>query len=197
MNDAPRYAYHVDCPECGAASGEWCRRHGETQAGLLLCCAARAALVEQLPYNNTAGYVDRPASVERAASEAADGIASRRQRAIHDVVVAGGRAGRTWREIQTLLPDLHHGQISGALSCLHRLGVVFAVEERRNRCHPYVATAHRSTYLDFEVYDRPVKTASTRRLDAIDLARNLLAAAVARPNCPREAQFALDVLNNV
>lgn len=29
------------CPECGAPAGEWCYRHGVTQAGLLLMCAAR------------------------------------------------------------------------------------------------------------------------------------------------------------
>jgi len=203
MTDDPRYAHDVDCPECGAPSGQWCRRHGTVQAGLLLCCAARGAVVarlndvERLPYNGTAGYVDRPASVERAVAEAADGIASERQRTIYETVARRGYEGATWREIEAQHPRLHHGQISGALSCLHLLGVVFAVAARRNGCHPYVATVYRSRYLDADVYDRPVKSASSRRLDAIKLARDLLAEAVARPTCPREVRLALDVLDDV
>lgn len=31
----------VVCPNCGAAAGAWCVRHGRTQPGPLLACAAR------------------------------------------------------------------------------------------------------------------------------------------------------------
>ena len=38
----------IPCPSCQAAPGEWCRRHGQTQPGPLLCCPERveAARVE-------------------------------------------------------------------------------------------------------------------------------------------------------
>ena len=32
------------CPECGAAAGEWCHRHGVTMGGALLMCPARYRL---------------------------------------------------------------------------------------------------------------------------------------------------------
>jgi hypothetical protein len=35
----------VVCPNCGAAAGAWCVRHGQTQPGPLLACAARVRAV--------------------------------------------------------------------------------------------------------------------------------------------------------
>lgn len=32
----------LECPACGAASGEWCSRHGQTQPGHTLVCVARS-----------------------------------------------------------------------------------------------------------------------------------------------------------
>lgn len=120
-----------------------------------------------LPYNGTAGYVDRPASVTRAISEAESGIASERQRVIYATVARMGTTGATWRDIQRLFPELHHGQISGALSCLHKNGVVFALRTTRRNCHPYVASVHRHLVNDHNRFDEPAKTRSQQRVEAI------------------------------
>lgn len=203
MTDHTLQVTDVDCPACGALVGDWCRRHGETQTGATLCCAPRLVAVERLnrarhlPYNSTAGYVDRQASVDRALAEAANSVASARQQAIFETVARAGAGGLTWRQVQHEHPRLHHGQISGALSCLHLNGVVFAVVERRDRCHPYVAAAYRHMYLDYEVVDRPAKSASTRRRDAIERAADLLEQAACYPDCPREVALALQALRDI
>lgn len=35
----------VACPNCGAAVGSWCVRHGQVMPGPLLACAARSRVV--------------------------------------------------------------------------------------------------------------------------------------------------------
>ncbi len=49
--------------------------------------------------------------------------------------------GQTWQEIAERL-DLHHGQASGVLSSLHRLGTIERLDEKRNRCSVYVLPAY-------------------------------------------------------
>lgn len=123
-------------------------------------------------YNGTAGYVNRPASRDRAFAEVADGTLGARQRQILDVLSDLGSDGGTWREIAEYLGDrgvhLHHGEVSGALSNLHRAGKVFALKEQRSKCHPYVLVQHRNWYFDEDRFDEPAKTRSTQRKELLE-----------------------------
>lgn len=112
-------------------------------------------------YNGTQGSVDRPASEQR--------VTPRLQQ-VALVVRDADDGGCIWKEVAAEL-GLHHGQASGALSNLHRMGVVFQLRETRNGCHPYVHAAYRGNYFDNERYDEPTQTKAGRERSALlDLA---------------------------
>jgi len=108
-------------------------------------------------YNGTAGYVNRPASKERALRQKENGILSNQAKRVLDLLHYSGRDGMTWRELGDAL-DLHHGQISGLLSNMHQKGMVFSLVQIRDKCHPYMHKDYRSYYKDGEVYDAPART---------------------------------------
>lgn len=110
-----------------------------------------------LPYNGTAGYVPVAASKERALREVRDGTLSWRMRTVLGVLELRGTSGATWREVATLL-DMHHGQASGALSTLHRMGLVFSLRSKRDKCHPYVHAMHREAFAERQRHDTPSTT---------------------------------------
>ena len=120
------------------------------------------------PYNGTGGYVERPASVTRAVREVNDGTLSQRQKLIIVALNNAGEQGTTWRTLGQLL-NLHHGQISGALSVLHSAGEVFMLRVTRARCHPYVATKFRNAYTDEQVFDTPATTRAGQRRLLLDM----------------------------
>lgn len=117
--------------------------------------------------DGSGGYVDRPASRARAMREIHNGKFSARQKMILSLVERAGGDGMTWQEVGKEL-GFHHGQVSGCLSNLHRHGYVFMVAEQRNKCHPYVHFKFRVSYKDDAVYDEPVKTKTTQRLEALE-----------------------------
>lgn len=119
-----------------------------------------------LHYDNTTGYVNQPASRERAYTEAADGTASERMKMIL-AHLATAPDGMTWKQLGDLL-GYHHGQISGALSNLHKSGAVFMLKAKRNKCHPYVHDFWRNRYDTTERIDEPVKTKTNQRLDDLE-----------------------------
>jgi len=119
------------------------------------------------PYNGTGGYVERPASMERAVREAEDGTLSARQQAVVDALCATGVKGATWRTLGQLL-NLHHGQVSGVLSNLHKAGEVFMLREQQDRCHPYVLRIYRNMHNDDNVWDKPVETRAGQRKALLD-----------------------------
>jgi hypothetical protein len=119
------------------------------------------------PYNGTGGYVERPASMERAVREAEDGTLSARQQAVLDALWDAGLTGATWRTLGQLL-NLHHGQVSGVLSILHKEGMVFMLRKQQDRCHPYVSYRYRFAYNDEDVYDKPVETRAGQRKALLD-----------------------------
>jgi hypothetical protein len=91
-----------------------------------------------LPYAGTTGASGSATSRERAENEAADGTAAARQRRIIDLLGESGGLGMTWREISDKTGQ-HHGQVSGALSSMHKAGEVVALRhDRRNGCGVYV-----------------------------------------------------------
>ena len=112
-------------------------------------------------YGDTGGFVQRPASVDRAMREIASGKLSERQTQILDLLEDAGFCGLTWQGCGDLL-GLHHGQISGALSNLHGCGQVFALREVRDRSHPYVHIKYRDRWDADARYDEPVRTRNSR-----------------------------------
>jgi hypothetical protein len=112
-------------------------------------------------YNDTEGYVDRPASRERAIKEAQNGTASERQQAILSLLDDAGLDGMTWKELGDEL-GLHHGKISGALSNMHLGGVVFMLRQTKDRCHPYVHANYRDDWTPAERYDEPARTRASK-----------------------------------
>ena len=132
-----------------------------------------------LPYNGTAGFVDRPASRMRAVEEARSGVASARQQEILATLDRMGVRGGTWREVQAVRQTLHHGQISGALSVLHKVGHVFQLRAMRDGCHPYVTVRYRRDYNLVDVFDEPAKTSNGKMKDGIEYAVYLLTLAQA------------------
>lgn len=119
------------------------------------------------PYNGSAGHVDRPASVQRADRERLDGVVSDRALSVLTHLFNVGSEGATWKELGSSL-GLHHGQISGCLSVLHKSGRVFATKAQRDRCHVYVYSSYKNCYEPEQRFDEPVKTKSTARKEALD-----------------------------
>ena len=114
------------------------------------------------PYRGTGGYVERPASIERAVREARDGTLSKRQQDLLLALAEAGKAGATWQQLGLRL-NMHHGQVSGALSNLHKAGEVFMLRNKYNKSHPYVAKQFRHAYTDEQVFDERVQTQAGKR----------------------------------
>lgn len=102
------------------------------------------AALEQatLPYPDpdgtmTGGWSGSEASHDRAVAEATDGTLAKRQRQVLAFVAGSGTLGVTWKFVAYSL-NLHHGQASGALSNLHKAGLIDRLTERRERCSVYV-----------------------------------------------------------
>lgn len=107
-------------------------------------------------------------SVARAIREDDEGTTSKRQKAILDALLKVGPNGATWKELGMRL-TLHHGQASGALSTLHKAGLVFAVPtEARNGCQPYVHIAYRKNWADDQRADSPVTTKAGRKRQRLE-----------------------------
>jgi hypothetical protein len=121
---------------------------------------------DALTYAGTAGFVSQPASAQRAQNEARSGEATARARAVLAHLEAHP-TGLTWKELATLM-NLHHGQISGALSNLHKSGHVFMLHTQRNRCHPYCHAKHRVNYPPAARIDEPAQTKAGKRKDDLE-----------------------------
>lgn len=119
-----------------------------------------------IAYGRTAGFVNQPASRDRATREAANGTASERAKLVLRYL-RNAPQGMTWRELGAAL-NLHHGQISGVLSNLHKSGLVFMLRSQRNRCHPYVHGDLRDQFTDADCIDEPVRTRTTQRLAELE-----------------------------
>jgi hypothetical protein len=126
-----------------------------------------------LPYAGTAGFVAQPASAQRAHNEARSGEATARARAVLAHLEANPD-GLTWKQLGTAL-NLHHGQISGALSNLHKAGAVFMLNKQRDRCHPYCHAKWRINYTAEERIDEPVKTKGSQRQQDLEQLLELIA----------------------
>lgn len=121
---------------------------------------------DALPYAGTAGFVNQPASIERAESEADSGTAKARASAVLKLLY-DNPIGLTYQQVGQHL-NLHHGQSSGALSTLHKAGLVFLTFERRNKCQVYVHAAYRHKFADHERIDTPAQTKAGKRKDDME-----------------------------
>ena len=120
-----------------------------------------------LPYNGKSGHVAASkTSTARALHEDATGVTGKRQIAILDVLETA-EFGKTWAELGNDL-NLHHGQISGALSVLHNAGRVFALRRERNNSQIYYHCKYRDLFHESARLDYPVKTANAKATDALD-----------------------------
>jgi len=125
-----------------------------------------------LPYRGTSGWSGSDTSEDRARRADQDGTTGRRQRQTLMLLNFAGYAGLTWKELSDLT-GAHHGSASGALSVLHKAGLIARLKARRNRCAVYVGLDH--------VDDRdlaPYRTnAGTRTLlETLDRLEDLLVA---------------------
>lgn len=127
-------------------------------------------------YGETAGFVSHGASRDRAVAEARSGAFTKRARQILDLLESNPD-GLTWRELGARL-NLHHGQVSGALSNLHRREMVFMLHKQRDRCHPYVHVKFRDRYRILDRIDHPsTSTANVARRVEKELMDHLLSEA--------------------
>lgn len=131
---------------------------------------------DALTYSGTAGAVNQPASAQRAKREATSGAATERARKILDVL-ADLPHGATWKQLGNVL-GLHHGQVSGALSNLHRSGHVFMLHQQRDKCHLYVHAQFRVNYKSDERIDEPAQTKAGKRNQDIQRLLELIATGV-------------------
>ena len=119
------------------------------------------------PYAGSQGHVEQPASLERARREREKGVFTQRAQMVLRELERREDHGGTWQELGEVL-GLHHGQISGALSVLHKAGAVFTTRAQRDRCHVYVHAAWRNHFADAARIDQPVRTKSALRKEALE-----------------------------
>lgn len=133
------------CTSCG---------HGEDVHTQMVGCVARhnngayctcqdfqAIQEPSTPYAGTSGWSGSDTSRERAERDDSDGTTADRQQRVLAILARLGAEGTTWKELAAAT-DWHHGQASGALSVLHKVGKVARLTERRNRCQVYVLPEH-------------------------------------------------------
>lgn len=106
-----------------------------------------------LPYAGTSGWSGSVTSEARALLADADGTTTQRQAEVLAYLSERGYAGATWLEVAQAA-GWHHGQASGTLSVLHKVGKVARLfgdgtpNTTRNRCAVYVLpgyVGHRQT----------------------------------------------------
>ena len=90
------------------------------------------------PYAGTSGWSGSETSHDRASRRDGGGSTASLQMLLLRMVGSRGPRGLTVAEARRMLPDDHHGSISGALSNLHKAERVACLTERRESCHPYV-----------------------------------------------------------
>lgn len=92
---------------------------------------------QELPYSGSSGWSGSDTSRARAEREDGDGTTSKRQSKTLLTLGDQREQGATWREL-AYMHAWHHGQASGVLSVLHKVGRVARLKETRDRCAVYV-----------------------------------------------------------
>jgi hypothetical protein len=121
-------------------------------------------------YNGTYGSVQREGSITRELTERESGKMSRRAELVLKVLYdTHGALGATWEQLGADLA-LHHGQISGVLSNLHKRGLIFCLAYRVNneKSHRYIHNAFRDFFPEDKRIDTPVQTKAGKRKAALE-----------------------------
>jgi hypothetical protein len=101
------------------------------------------AALPDLPVRSYAGHSTGPSSSSEAMAYAdAHSITAKVQRTVLNSLAERGKRGMTVSDFRHIYPNLHHGQVSSALSALHLRGHIAMLEEKRNRCHVYVLNTY-------------------------------------------------------
>jgi hypothetical protein len=121
----------MSCPQCGRRWSEditpsgrcpWEHLHDDGEP--------------DLPYAGTEGWSGSEASRARAVEQAQGEAGDRQERILH-ALDAHEENGATWAELGRDL-GLHHGQVTGSLSSMHKAGTISRLQERRGRSSIYV-----------------------------------------------------------
>ena len=91
-----------------------------------------------LPYGGTSGWSGSDTSEERAIKSDKNGTTGKNQKRTLQLISLSTHNGLTWKELADAM-GWHHGTASGALSVLHKEGLISRLSERRNKCAVYVA----------------------------------------------------------
>lgn len=117
-----------------------------------------------LPYAGTSGHSGTDTSEQRAREQDTGGRTRRTQRWVVKMAEIAGPEGVTIRELRehptAKSQGWHHGNVSGALSALHKVGTLNRLRERRDRCAVYVLPTHRE-WRDIEPHGRVVPVHKT------------------------------------
>lgn len=95
-----------------------------------------------LPYSNpvpNSGWSGSDTSRDRAIERDSSGKTVTSQTKILTLVISSGYNGLTVAEARKVLPNDHHGTVSGTLSNLHKAGDIDRLKATRNKCKIYVA----------------------------------------------------------
>jgi len=137
-------------------------------------------------------------SRDRALSEDANGTTTLRRGDLLERLRMAGLAGKTWRELAADT-GLHHGQVSGALSVMHKDGLIACLTTRRDRCHPYIHAQWIASHDPETVLLEPAQTLAGKRntaiQDVIDAARYFCERGLGAGNI-REALKRLDEIED-
>lgn len=145
-------------------------------------------MTTELPYNGTEGYArGSETSKERAFREVADGTASKRQVDVLNLLDKTP-SGLTWSEAGRLL-GLHHGQISGTLSVLHRAGKIVQLKRKRGNCAPYLSMRFVEAYHPAEVRFHTSPTSAGNRRKALEKVAEAARALAANYNLVTQAEM--------
>lgn len=131
-------------------------------------------MIDLFTYAGTSGAVQRETSLDREHHERTSGETKKRGERFLALLNNRGAQGLTWKELQaayskSYVVELHHGQISGLLTNLHKTGSVFiSPTVKRDGCFAYIASRYKELYQDEDRFDSPVQTKSGIRRAALE-----------------------------
>ena len=147
------------------------------------------------PYLGTGGSVPRDTSIARAAKDVKSGKLGERQNLVLKILRRVGDTGATWSELGIEM-GLHHGQISGVLSNLHKEGRVFMLKETRLGSHPYCHQGIRGHFQAEQIYDTPTRTAGTVYKEAFYEVAGAAQACIDSGFTHKDSEALIEVLHN-
>lgn len=137
-----------------------------------------------LPYPDavtgvSSGWSGSETSADRAHKEDATGVTTKRQGEVLGALAWREKYGATWVELGNNL-GLHHGQISGPLSVLHKAGKIARLTEKRDRCAVYVLP----TFVGERETAKQGRKRPSPNLDVLDEVR-----ALHRPSANKDPEY--------